>query len=61
MVSSTSLWYALSNTASIADAQEVMRAHYINVGQADATLLEFPYGAILIDAGAQYQSHHESY
>jgi competence protein ComEC len=30
-----------------------MRAHFINVGQADATLLEFPCGAILIDAGAQ--------
>ncbi len=33
--------------------QEVMYAHYINVGQADATLLEFPCGVILIDAGAQ--------
>jgi len=30
-----------------------MQAHFINVGQADATLLEFPCGAILIDAGAQ--------
>ena len=30
-----------------------MIAHYINVGQADATLLEFPCGAILIDAGSQ--------
>src|ERR1700693_1308583 len=30
-----------------------MEAHFINVGQADATLLEFPCGAILIDAGAQ--------
>ena len=30
-----------------------MYAHFINVGQADATLLEFPCGAILIDAGAQ--------
>jgi len=32
---------------------EQMQAHFINVGQADATLLEFPCGAILIDAGAQ--------
>lgn len=30
-----------------------MFAHCINVGQADATLLEFPCGAVLIDAGAQ--------
>jgi competence protein ComEC len=29
-----------------------MSAHFINVGQADATLLEFQCGAILIDAGA---------
>ncbi len=30
-----------------------MTAHFIDVGQADSTLLEFPCGAILIDAGAQ--------
>ena len=37
-----------------------MYAHFINVGQADATLLEFPCGAILIDAGAQDDSHIDS-
>lgn len=34
-------------------ASNVMYSHYIDVGQADATLLEFSCGAILIDAGAQ--------
>lgn len=33
-----------------------MRAHFIDVGQADATLLEFSCGAVLIDAGAQDDS-----
>ncbi len=36
-----------------AQESKKMIAHFINVGQADATLLEFPCGAILIDAGAQ--------
>ncbi len=36
-----------------------MNAHFINVGQGDATLLEFPCGAILVDAGAQDQEHVE--
>ncbi len=43
--------------AAAADGQEVMRVHYIDVGQADAALLEFPCGAILIDAGAQDANH----
>ena len=33
--------------------QPAMIAHCINVGQADATLLEFRCGAILVDAGSQ--------
>ena len=40
----------------VASAQSdgpVMRAHFLDMGQADATLLEFPCGAVLIDAGAQ--------
>src|SRR5215212_8992553 len=37
----------------LAQGTPTMRAHYINVGQGDATLLEFPCGAVLIDAGAQ--------
>src|SRR3989304_3847221 len=31
----------------------IMKAHVIDMGQANATLLEFPCGAVLIDAGAQ--------
>jgi beta-lactamase superfamily II metal-dependent hydrolase len=34
-------------------AQPVMRAHFLPVGQAHSTLLEFSCGATLIDAGAQ--------
>lgn len=30
-----------------------MRVHYINVGQGDAILLEFPKAAVLIDAGGE--------
>ncbi len=29
-----------------------MRAHFIDVGQGDATLLDFPCAAVLVDAGA---------
>ena len=42
------LW--LSGTFTLRSAPE-MSAHFISVGQADSTLLEFPCGAILIDAG----------
>lgn len=35
------------------DADGVLRAHYINVDQGAATLLEFPCAAILIDAGGR--------
>ena len=33
-------------------SEPLMFAHFIDVGQANATLLEFPCGAVLIDAGA---------
>lgn len=38
-------------------AEPKMRAHFIDVGQGAATLLEFPCGAVLIDTGAQDQEH----
>src|SRR5689334_2104015 len=49
------LWTAAYFIGHPSRAQEanVMNAHYINVGQGAAVLLEFPCGAILIDAGAQ--------
>ena len=34
-------------------AGEKMRVHFIDVGQGDATLLEFPNAAILIDTGSE--------
>jgi len=37
----------------IAAQGPVIKAHIIDMGQANATLLEFPCGAVLIDAGAQ--------
>jgi competence protein ComEC len=51
------LWILLVSSSSVLWAapsvEPRMAAHCINVGQADATLLEFPCGAVLIDAGAQ--------
>lgn len=38
-------------------AEPAMYAHCVDVGQANACLLEFQCGAILIDAGAQDQDH----
>jgi beta-lactamase superfamily II metal-dependent hydrolase len=42
-------------TAPVA-ANDVMRVHYINMGQGNSTLLEFACGAVLIDAGGQNQT-----
>jgi beta-lactamase superfamily II metal-dependent hydrolase len=47
------LWLVCSLHLRAADDQPRMTAHFIKVGQADSTLLEFPCGAVLIDAGAQ--------
>ena len=37
----------------------VMKAHFIDVGQANATLMEFKCGVVLIDAGSD-QEHEEA-
>lgn len=39
-------------TASVL-ADDVMRVHFIDVGQGDAALVEFPCGSILIDTGGE--------
>lgn len=55
------LYFALAVfLAAAALSQPLMYAHYINVGQGDATLLEFPCGAVLIDTGAQDQAYVDS-
>ena len=36
-----------------AESHAQMTAHFIDVGQGDATLLEFPCGAVLIDTGGE--------
>jgi len=43
-----------------AQQDNVMFVHYIDVGQAASVLLEFPCGAILIDAGAQDTTYHKA-
>jgi competence protein ComEC len=43
----------LLSVSAFSQAGDVMTVHYINVGQAQSMVLEFPKGAVLIDAGAQ--------
>jgi competence protein ComEC len=45
--------YLLFSLFFLQAAAQKMTAHFIDIGQGDATLLEFPCGVILIDAGAQ--------
>lgn len=44
------LW-VLGIAAYVSAAEPVMRVHFIDVGQADATLVEFPNAAMLVDTG----------
>lgn len=49
----TVLLIALAGRLAAQDSGPVMYAHFINVDQGAATLLEFPCGLVLIDAGGQ--------
>jgi beta-lactamase superfamily II metal-dependent hydrolase len=51
---------ALVAAPAISQPEPSMTAHFINVGQAHATLLEFTCGAILIDAGAQDEAFQDA-
>lgn len=53
----TCLAVLLSPTSSGSAENGTMVAHFVDVGQANATLLEFPCGAVLVDAGAQDDAH----
>ena len=47
-------------TAQTRGQDSLMYVHYIDVGQGASVLLEFPCGAILIDAGAADDSYHKA-
>lgn len=52
---------ALALLVALAPAQDpVMRVHFIDVGQGDATLLEFPCAAVLVDTGGESTSQFDS-
>ena len=58
LVGLTWLWPSShAATRSVELQGPVMKAHFVNVGQANATLLEFPCGVVLVDAGAQDDEH----
>jgi competence protein ComEC len=44
---------ALSCSAARAENDDVMRVHFVDVAQGNATLVEFAHGVILVDAGGE--------
>jgi len=48
------IWILGNGTGALAGTNDAaMRVHFISVGQAATTLLEFPCGAVLVDAGVE--------
>jgi len=52
--------FILTLLVSVFNVRAQMRVHLINVGQGCATLIEFPCGAILVDAGGETNSLYNS-
>ena len=50
------IWFTPSSPV-LAVAANAMALHFIDVGQAHSTLVEFPCGAMLVDAGSQDDQH----
>ncbi len=50
---------AFPAASQITPQSEAMAVHFIDVGQADASLIEFPCGAVLIDAGVENENRVE--
>jgi beta-lactamase superfamily II metal-dependent hydrolase len=55
-LASCALWLGLSSAV----IAQTMRAHFIDVGQGAATLVEFPCAAILIDTGGEKNGEFDS-
>ena len=52
LIGLTALWPSSHAAARIYESHgPLMKAHFTDMGQANATLLEFPCGVVLIDAG----------
>jgi competence protein ComEC len=47
------MFFAITLLFAGAHASDVMRVHFIDVGQGDATLVELPCGAMLVDTGGE--------
>ena len=54
------LFFLLFSNSLFASANTGMRVHFIDVGQGDATLFEFPCGAVLVDTGGESNNEFNS-
>ena len=56
LIASTICWIAGYTAVSA----QSMRVHFIDVGQGDATLIEFPCAAVLVDTGGENNAQFNS-